>query len=108
MPAKYTCINDDLEERIKNLCYDPLPKASIRRHYNESTQRMGILSPGAKFVGWQSGTEQQRYEVNVEIQDVNLNDSQLCGYLTICNLTAVRDCTRNDNDFNILHRSIRS
>lgn len=87
--SKFT-INDGLEERIKNICYDPLPKPSVRVLYHEPVQRLGILSPGAKFSGWQSGNgsaDEQRYEVNVEIQDVNLRESRLSGYLNISNLT---------------------
>lgn len=90
MPAKEFCSNDGLEERIKNLCYDPVPKPSIRSFFHEPVQRLGILAPGAKFTGWQSGNaDEQRYEVNVQIQDVNLKESRLSGYLNISNLTAV-------------------
>jgi hypothetical protein len=90
MPSREFCVNDGLEERIKNICYDPLPKASIRRHYTESVQRLGILAPGSKFCGWQSGNaDEQRYEVNVQIQDVNIAESRLSGYLNISNLTTV-------------------
>jgi hypothetical protein len=90
-------INDDLETRIKNICYDPLPKVAVRRLQCEENQRLGMIQPGAKFSGFQSsnGTnvgmnaDDQRYEVTVEFQNVDIIDSLASGYLTISNLTAV-------------------
>lgn len=103
MPAKEFNINDGLEERIKNLCYDPVPKPSIRSLFHEPVQRLGILAPGARFSGWQSGSaDDQRYEVNVQIQDVNLNESRLSGYLNISNLTTVSSRTATRLKFILL------
>lgn len=94
--------DDDLEKRIKNLCYDPTPKESIRRIQCEANQSIGMIYPGSKFSGFQSSNnsangiggmnihDDQRYEVNVEFQTVNLADSMATGYLTISNLTAVQ------------------
>mgnify|MGYP003442854355 CR=1 FL=1 len=91
-------INDDLEARIKNICYDPLPKSAIRRIQCEENQRLGMIQPGAKFSGFQSSSngvgsnaDEQRYEVTVEFQNVDIIDSLASGYLTISNLTTVRN-----------------
>lgn len=60
-----------------------------------------MIYPGSKFSGFQSSnnaangiggmniSDDQRYEVNVEFQTVNLADSMATGYLTISNLTTV-------------------
>ena len=97
--------DDDLENRIKSLCYDPLPKEPIRRIQEESNQRIGMIYPGAKFSGFQTsntstGTgitgnssgfdNDQRYEVTVELQSVDMLNSLISGYLTISNLTTVK------------------
>ena len=100
MPIHKSIFNfdDDLEKRIKNLCLDPLPKSSTRRIQSEANQRIGMIYPGAKFSGFQSsngmgagsgGGEDQRYEVTVEFQNIDLIDSLMSGYLTISNLTSV-------------------
>lgn len=86
--------NDDLEKRIKNLCYDPLPKDSIRRIQCEANQGIGMIHPGARFNGFQSsnttGIENEgRYDVSIEFQNVDMINSMLSGYLTIKNLTTV-------------------
>lgn len=99
--------DDDLENRIKSICYDPLSKGTIRKIQQESNQRKGMIYPGAKFSGFQtsnsvgvtnslnpnnngSGNENdQRYDVTVELQDVDLINSLVAGYLTISNLTTV-------------------
>lgn len=87
--------NDDLEKRIKNLCYDPVPKESIRRIQCEANQGNGIIHPGARFHGFQlsntTGMENEgRYDVSVEFQNVDMMNSMLSGYLTIKNLTTVQ------------------
>lgn len=96
--------DDDLESRIKNICYDPLPKNTIRRIQCEANQGIGIIRPGAKFSGFQSSnnsgisggngngvnSDDQSYEVTVEFQNVDMLDSLASGYLTISNLTAVQ------------------
>jgi hypothetical protein len=106
MPISVFNFDDDLEKRIKNICYDFSPKDTIRRIEWEANQGIGIIQPGAKFSGFQSsnsvsGTNiinsaggggldnDQRYEVSVEFQNVNLIDSLVTGYLTISNLTTV-------------------
>ena len=97
--------DDDLENRIKSLCYEPLPKDSIRRIQQESNQRIGMIYPGAKFSGFQSSNtsigirstepasngldSDQRYDVTVELQSVDMINSVITGYLTISNLTTV-------------------
>ena len=93
--------DDDLENRIKSLCYDPLPKDPIRRINQESNQGIGMIYPGAKFSGFQSSNAttgtgmtsgydgDQRYEVTVELQSVDMINALISGYLTISNLTTV-------------------
>lgn len=103
MPISIFSFDDDLERRIKNICYDFTPKDSIRRIECEANQGIGIIHPGAKFSGFQSSNSSsgstigsggldndQRYEVSVEFQNVNLIDSMITGYLTISNLTTVK------------------
>ena len=103
MPTSIFTFDDDLEKRIKNICYDFTPKDSIRRIECEANQGIGIIHPGAKFSGFQSSNSSsgttisaggldndQRYEVSVEFQNVNLIDSMVTGYLTISNLTTVK------------------
>lgn len=53
---------------------------------------LGALAPGARFRGRQSapessGSVEKSYSVEVEIKVVDLQQSLLCGYLTIHNLT---------------------
>jgi len=99
--------DDDMENRIKSLCNDPLPKDTTRRIQQESNQRIGMIYPGAKFSGFQSSNastgpgmigaggggggydNDQRYEVTVEFQSVDMINSLISGYLTISNLTTV-------------------
>jgi hypothetical protein len=51
---------------------------------------MGALYPGSIFLGTQSASEDEKtYPVEVKIQNVDLIDSTLCGYLTISNLTPI-------------------
>lgn len=92
--------DDDLEKRIKNICYDFTAKDTVRRVQCEANQGIGIIRPGAKFSGFQSSNgstnvggldNDQRYEVSVELQNVDLINSLVTGYLTISNLTAVLD-----------------
>lgn len=94
-------LNDDLETRIKNICHDPVPKDTIRRIQCEGNQGRGMIRPGAKFSGFQSsnngttigsvnGNDDQRYDVTVEFQNVDLLSSLASGYLTISNLTTVK------------------
>ena len=104
MPVNQSIFNftDDLEKRIKNICFDPLPKTSVRRIYCEENQKLGMIYSGAKFSGFQSsnGTgmsgagagagDDQRYEVTVEIKNVDAINAMITGYLTISNLTTVR------------------
>ena len=97
MPVHQSNFNftDDLEKRIKNICFDPLPKTSIRRIYCEENQKLGIIYSGAKFSGFQSSNgvgsgDDQRYEVTVEIKNVDAINAMITGYLTISNLTTVR------------------
>lgn len=97
MPVHRSNFNftDDLEKRIKNICFDPLPKTSIRRIYCEENQKLGIIYSGAKFSGFQSSNgsvsgDDQRYEVTVEIKNVDAINAMITGYLTISNLTTVR------------------
>jgi glucose-induced degradation protein 4 len=47
-----------------------------------------FLRPGARFSGIQSSSEAQRYDVTVEIQFVDMENSFLCGYLNIQKLAA--------------------
>ena len=107
MPINQSVLNfdDDLENRIKSLCHDPLPKDAVRRIQQESNQRAGMIYPGAKFSGFQTSStstgtgiagsvnsgydNDQRYEVTVEFQSVDMINSLLSGYLTISNLTTV-------------------
>lgn len=83
---------DGLERRIRSSCLDITPRESVRRVYAESNQRLGMLAPGAEFYGFQSSkvsNEEFRYEVSVEIKEVNVRDAHLAGFLKISNLTQV-------------------
>lgn len=53
-----------------------------------SAYTYGALYAGSKFVGRQQAAEDSKnYAVEVELKDINLSQSYLCGYLTIHNLT---------------------
>lgn len=105
MPINQSIFNfeDDLEKRIKNICFDPHPKTSIRRIYCEDNQKIGMIYSGAKFSGFQSsnggmGTgDDQKYEVTVEVQNVDSINSLITGYLNISNLTTVRIINSSEN-----------
>lgn len=82
-------MNSDLLERMfgphsdpartKMEAMEPSPRSQPRRH-------LECLKPGITFDGSQQSRD-NRYSVQVEIKDVNLADSFLCGYLTINGLT---------------------
>lgn len=67
--------------RYDHVLCDPFP---ITRFCPNSTS--SYLRPGARFVGNQS-SEKHEYEVIVELQNVNMAESFLCGYLSIRGLT---------------------
>lgn len=84
-------ISDDSVRRIENTntlgfnvdfrLYRPLPES----HYRPNSTST-FLKPGARFTGIQS-SEKQQYEVVVDVQHVDMEDSFMCGYLRIHALT---------------------
>ncbi|QIX02405.1 hypothetical protein AMS68_007922 [Peltaster fructicola] len=62
--------------------YEP----SLERRRNRPTAASSFLRPGSRFHGTQR-SDRQVYDVQVEIKDVNMDESFLCGYLRIQGLT---------------------
>lgn len=73
----------ELQRNYSNddLLGDPFPRTRFRPNTSSS-----FLKPGAKFVGTQK-SEKSKYEVSVELQHVDMEESFLCGYLRIQGLT---------------------
>lgn len=67
----------------------PLPRRGPSPERDDIPKTLGGLIPGALFRGHQNAAEEtKQYKVEVEIKDVDLSESFLCGYLTIHDLTA--------------------
>jgi hypothetical protein len=58
--------------------FDPLPESLYRSNTSSS-----FLKPGSRFTGLQSSPENLQYDVTVDIQNVDMDNSFLCGYLKI-------------------------
>ncbi|WPG99740.1 Hypothetical protein R9X50_00255900 [Acrodontium crateriforme] len=69
--------------------YSPQPEYlsfPTQRHRHLTQATSSFLRPGSKFQGTQQ-SDRQRYDVQVEIKDVDMAESFLCGYLRIQGLT---------------------
>ncbi|KAF2172297.1 hypothetical protein M409DRAFT_17531 [Zasmidium cellare ATCC 36951] len=65
--------------------YLHFPELEMNRHVSP-TSTTSFLRPGSRFRGTQQ-SDRQVYDVQVELKDVNLAESFLCGYLRIQGLT---------------------
>lgn len=91
MPAEYYqgyLIHTDLLERLSGPYQDATEaKHSIFNQVRSKPKKhLEHVRPGAWFRGLQI-SQSHRYSVTVRLQDVDLDQSTLCGYLTIEGLT---------------------
>lgn len=84
-----TLINSNVLERLANDGEKPALVLKQQLMDNIPLKKPAtteILRPGTWFIGTQS-SQSNKYQVRVQLQDVDINDSFACGYLTIDGLT---------------------